>query len=293
LTTNENNEEEITMHDQGISPEFAEVYVQTVQDGTDFAAKQRVAILSIARNSEDKLIQNLPFLDTLSEWFKECSFFFYENDSSDNTPRILQDWASNNPNATAKCEKLDTEYLPLSTSTTRTENLAKARNHCIEYVKQNIDNLDYVIVLDSDFIDFSVRGLLNSFGWMSKHPHISAMVGFNFLKKYIIFPNGTQTKNKILTNYDSWAYRHTWWGDIQQAGLMYWFQYWIPLVGSPIWQVNSAFGGCGIYKASEYIQGEYTGENCEHVMFHQSLYRNIPGFSLNVNPSMVMYVDLP
>ena len=214
LTTNENNEEEITMHDQGLSPEFAEVYVQTVQDGTDFAAKQRVAILSIARNSEDKLIQNLPFLDTLSEWFKECSFFFYENDSSDNTPHILQNWANSNPKATTKCEKLDTEYLPLSTSTTRTENLAKARNHCIEYVKQNIDNLDYVIVLDSDFIDFSVRGLLNSFGWISKHPHISAMVGFNFLKKYIIFPNGTQTKNKILTNYDSWAYRHTLGGQI-------------------------------------------------------------------------------
>ena len=75
MTTNENDEEEITMHDQGLSPEFAEVYVQTVQDGTDFAAKQRVAVISIARNSEDKLIQNLPFLDTLSEWFKECSFF--------------------------------------------------------------------------------------------------------------------------------------------------------------------------------------------------------------------------
>jgi hypothetical protein len=290
LTT---NEEDVTMHDQGISPEFEESYASAVKDGEKYALTQRIAILSIARNSEDKLTQNLPFLNSLESLFKECSFYFYENDSNDNTPSLLKRWADSNPNATAVCEKLNTEYLPLSVSTTRTENLAKARNNCIEYVKQNIDNLDYVIVLDSDFIDFSVKGLLNSFGWFSKHDTISAITGFNFLKKYITFPNATQTKNKILTNYDSWAYRHTWWGDIQQAGLMYWFQYWIPLVGSPLINVNSAFGGCGIYKAKDYIQGEYTGENCEHVMFHQTLYKNVPNFSLHVNPSMIMYVDLP
>lgn len=281
------------MHDYQIMPEFEKSYKEITEAGKYFCKQNNVAIVSIARNASKNLNNNLKIFDTLESLYNNCYFYIYENDSIDNTKEIIDMWAKNKSNAIFESEKLNTPYLPLSTSTTRTENLAKARNKCLEYVKNEIsDKIDYVIVIDIDFINFSINGLYNSFGWLNIHEHIDAIAGFSFLMKKPSFPNGTTTKYDMLTNYDSWAYRHTWWSDTQQSGLMYWFQWWIPLVGSPLIHVNSAFGGCAIYKKKYFISGKYSGENCEHVLFHNSIKNNNQSFNLYVNPSQIMYVEI-
>jgi hypothetical protein len=73
---------------------------------------------------------------------------------------------------------------------------------------------------------------------------------------------------------------------------MLWFGFWIPPVGcSPI-IVNSAFGGCGIYRSSMYFLEDYDDKDCEHVCFHYNLSKENPLFKLVLNPSqrMLFYI---
>jgi len=283
----------IDMHDETAIPEFDETHRKIIKEGTEYSKQTNVAIVSIARNSAKNIGKNLTLLsDVIEPMFNNVYYYLYENDSTDNTAEIISHWAKGKDNVVFETEKLDTPYLPLSTSTTRTENLAKARNKCLDYVKTISDKVDYVIVIDTDFVLFSVKGLMNTMGWLQNQSHVSAIAGYSFLEKKITLPNGTKTNGEILTNYDSWAYRQSWWTDTQQVGLMYWFQWWIPLVGSPLTHVNSAFGGCCVYRKEYFIKGRYSGENCEHVMFHNYLKNTEPSFQLYANPSQIMYVEV-
>jgi hypothetical protein len=70
---------------------------------------------------------------------------------------------------------------------------------------------------------------------------------------------------------------------------MIWFGFWIPPTGSFPIEVNSAFGGCCIYRSSVYFQADYAFLDCEHVCFHYNLYANKNiNFSLVLNPSQQM-----
>ncbi len=282
------------MHTDNILTEFHTQYLSMIESGKKLANDSAVAIVSISRNSADALSRNLKMLsDDVEPLFKKVYFYTYENDSEDNTVEVLNQWAEGKNNATIESEERGTPYLPLSTSTVRTENMAHARNKCQDYVKSLQDKVDYVIVIDTDFMDLSVDGILNSMGWLASNSKVDAIAGFSFLFKRVDFTEGYKSKDILLTGYDSWAFRLNHWADVQSRGLMYWFQWWLPLPGSPPIKVNSAFGGCCIYKADKYLSGRYNGSNCEHVTFHGDiLVNNNNEFNIFANPSMVMYVGV-
>lgn len=282
------------MHSEKILGEFEKQYHSIIDSGRKLAQDSTVAIVSISRNSAESVGSCLNFLsDNIEPLFKKVYFYTFENDSEDNTVEVLNQWASERDNAKIESETRGTPYLPLSTSTVRTENMAYARNKCQDYVKSLQDKVDYVIVIDTDFMDFSINGFLNSMGWLASNDSVDAVAGFSFLFKRMQFTEGYVSKNIMLTNYDSWAYRINHWSDVQDRGLMYWFQWWLPLPGSPPIKVNSAFGGCCIYKTDKYLSGRYNGSNCEHVTLHGDIFVNNEGqFNLFANPSMVMYVGV-
>ena len=282
------------MHSEKILDEFRKQYDDTVDIGKKEAKDATVAVVSISRNSAESVGSCLNFLsDNIEPLFKKVYFYTFENDSEDNTVDVLNKWASNKDNATIESEVRDAPYLPLSTSTVRTENMAYARNKCHDFVRSLQDEVDYVVVIDTDFMDFSVTGFLNSMGWIASNDKIDAISGFSFLFKRMHFTDGLVSKDILLTNYDSWAYRINHWADVQDRGLMYWFQWWLPLPGSPPIKVNSAFGGCCIYRTDKYLSGRYNGSNCEHVTFHGDIFiNNNAEFNIFANPSMVMYVGV-
>ena len=283
-----------SIHSSKILGEFETQYNKMIEAGKELAKDSTVAIVSISRNSSDSVGRCLKQLsDDIQPLFKKVYFYTYENDSEDNTLDILNEWAADKDNATIESEIRGAPYLPLCTSTARTENMAYARNKCQDYVRSIEDKVDYVIVIDTDYMDFSVDGLVNSLGWLKSNKSVDAVAGFSFLYKYVHFTDGIRSKNLMLTNYDSWAYRINHFADVQPMGLMYWFQWWMPLPGSPPIKVNSAFGGCCIYKTDKYLSGKYNGSNCEHVTFHGDIFVNNEGkFNLFCNPSMVMYVGV-
>lgn len=136
-------------------------------------------------------------------------------------------------------------------------------------------------------MDFSINGLLNTFGWMSDNEIIKAMCGIS-----IRYQNVLSQAHKNYWNYDCWAYRGNWWIDkqteVNDTNSMLWFGFWIPPVGSPPTRINSGFGGMCVYESKFLLSNKYEGYDCEHVCLHKNIYNNTNNFSLYMNPSQIM-----
>lgn len=260
--------------------EFIDEYFNRIDHGKEKAKNTTIGIFGIARNLGKRCVKNLNKVLSFGQNFKDCSFFIYENDSKDETNTRINDWSKNKDNVIFLSEKLGERYMPLSKSHTRTNNLARCRNVCKKLAIDKNYKFDYALVIDLDFIDVSTNGLFNGLSYINNS--INAVCGNSFFEKE--FDGG----KKMITNYDSWAYRHTWWMDKQES--MLWFQFWLPPVGSPPIMVNSAFGGSCWYQSEYFLSGEYSGGDCEHVNFHKDIKQKNPQFHMYLNPSQIMLV---
>lgn len=273
-----------------ILPEFQQQYTQHNADGYHIANNSSVAIVGLCRNLENCLSKNLSIVEKIGLGFNNYNFFLYENDSEDNTVNILHDWHNQDPNKhNFLSEKLNVPKFNQSTTAQRIETMAYGRNVCLNYVKEHMSNFDWVWVVDLDFLNISEQGIFNSISWLNKINHAYGIAGFSYHTRIQPLPEGLYTSQPMLTNYDSWAYRHTNWTDTYSLGMLYWFWWWIPLVGSPPFSVNSAFGGSCIYKTSSYVLGKYSNQDCEHVTFHYDIHTKTKQI-LVVNPSQIMLV---
>lgn len=270
-----------------------EHYEAFVEEGKRKLKDKTVVFSMLCRNNGSVLNKNINILINLvKDYVKDYRFVVFENDSTDNTKQILSDLSASNDKFYYKSEDNNRQQYGPTKHKERTEALAEYRNRNLEYIKENYSDFDHVIVCDSDFIDISKNGFYNSFG-MLYNSEIDAICGNSFQLMNI------EGKLK-LWNYDSWAYRGTWWYDwcyFQNKYVidnpMLWFGYWILPVGTNPIIVNSAFGGLGIYKTKDYIEGTYSGIDCEHVTFHLSLRKKNPYFRLALNPSQVMLMPGP
>jgi hypothetical protein len=270
------------------TPEFIDLYNKKNNIGLDYMSEQDVVFLGLARNIGQQINKNIPLLLNLP--FKTINMVVFENDSSDDTKTVLNSLTTRYSNLKVFTKDFNAPHLPLSKSNERTIALAKYRNFCKNYVKDNLSYCQYAIVIDLDFIDISMSGILNTFGWFAEDNDISAIAGNSFQLTYLF---NNQQKN--LWNYDCWAFRGNWWNDkqneIKAYDPMLWFGLWIPFVGSPLIKINSAFGGMCTYKTDLYVSEEYEGYDCEHVCFHKNLYKKYPNFNLCLNPSQTMLFE--
>lgn len=274
--------------------EFIEQYLLRVEQGREYSKKQNVVFSCLARNISSVLMDNLSFLFDLNEnIFNRVDIVVFENDSSDDTKKVLSACKNYYGN---HLHILSEDYgdswfnssmtKDIARSNDRTINMAKYRNICKKYINEHLYNKSYAIVLDLDFQQISINGLLNTFGHLANDIAIGGVVGNAYEIK-----NRSNSSLPLLWNYDSWAFRHTWWLDkekeIDWYDCMLWFGLWTPSPGLPIMKVNSAFGGMAIYPIHTYLSADYEGYDCEHVCFHKNLYKN-PHFNLYLNPSQVM-----
>ena len=278
-----------------ILPEFEKQYQQYVELGKEYIADKKIIIVGLVRNLQDDLYDNILSIEHLSKHCPNTHYFIYENDSIDNTPELLKYVKQKISNFDYRSDILQLKaFSHIQTklelkSTERTNNLAQHRNLCLDYIRDSKDNYDFVIVMDIDFKQFNLDGIFNSFGWLSQD-YADAIVGNSFELKKVF----EHTNNTSLWNYDCWAYRGSWWEDLQKYSHAYhydpmmWFGFWQPPVGSHPIKVNSAFGGTGIYKTKDITSVQYEGYDCEHVCLHKNLYTKYPNFRLCINPAQIM-----
>jgi len=272
-----------------IYPEFQKAYRATCDTGKKYIVGKNIAIIGIIRNVDDCLQKNIKQLSELQNLGLNIKYFIYENDSTDNTKNILNQIKSENNNFNFLAENLFLPQFGSVKSLERTKGLAKHRNICLDYIKNNYYDTDFVMVIDLDYKTISMSGLLHSFGIYSQYySSIDGIAGNSFQIK-----QDESLSQKNLWNYDSWAYRGNWWDDLCSNPEYYtfdpmlWFGLWQPPIGSSPIPVNSAFGGCCIYKTHKYILGQYQGYDCEHVCFHKYLSDN-HDFKLYLNPAQLM-----
>ena len=109
-----------------------------------------IAVYSLWRDSEPHIQRTLKQLEDL-ESLPDLSFdyYFYENDSKDNTASILVDWISSRE-GDLLTEKLYAKSFGRTTDTERMVAMCDFRNRCKNLVSSS--DSKYTILIDSDII---------------------------------------------------------------------------------------------------------------------------------------------
>lgn len=250
-----------------VDPMFVDSYNEKTELGKGIAKDSKIAIVAIARDCGLQLQDSINRIKSITT--KQTNFFVYENDSADDTKAILD---SNNIELIS--QDLNLPYLN-DTSYTRTNRLAKYRNICLEWVRNNHSDADYVIVVDLDAdLGFSVDGIYNSIYWLNVIEKAGGMGAYSLFYR-----------DSNLAHYDTFAVRLNDWKPSGEADYNnMWAKNWHPLVGSDPVQMYSCFGGLGVYKTEAFLSSTYKGElGSEHVDFHKTMKES--GWDMYINPS--------
>ena len=272
-------------------PEFQNNYIAFTNNGISYLKDKKVIITGIVRDLDSKLLDNINQLKFLDKVCEKVNYFIYENDSKDNTVSILEHLRSDNSNFQFLSENIGSKKFGQVRDKERMSNLSEARNKCHKYISKYYADYDYVITIDLDYDFVSYHGILNSFGhFQTYNSSIDGICGSSYS---LVWEKGRE----YIWNYDSFAFRLNHWTSLENTVPEYyhqnpshWFGLWKPPIGSDLVLINSGFGWCCIYKTSKYLQGKYGETDCEHVVFHKSIY-DIGGFAMYLNPSQFIFTE--
>jgi hypothetical protein len=274
-----------------IQDQYKDGYNQKINSGRKLIYNSKIVVVGLCRNLEKHIEKNIKKIEQSLTGALDYRIILYENDSIDDTKNKILDLCKNNKKIILLSDNHNRKQFNITQSQDRIKALAEYRNTLLHYVQDNYSDYNFVIVIDMDFIDFSDEGVVNSFGWLNDHENVGGIAGNSFQLKDI-FDNS----QLMLWNYDCWAFRGSWWHNLQTQiknefnnyDNMLWFGFWILPVGSPIIVVNSAFGGCCIYRMKYYLSGNYDSYDCEHVVFNFNILQKNKNFKLYLNPSQTM-----
>lgn len=283
--------DEIDQHNPDVllppDAEFASNYADFVADGRRIAKTKTVAMVAICRNAMPWLPRTLDLVEQTGAMFAECSAFIYENDSTDDTKSILAAW-SDGRQRHVSLNINGRPHLNHTTAPVRTHALAEYRAACQQFVAHG-ETPDYVIVFDTDpWGGWSVDGIANSIAQMHYDDTLYGLASYSWGEW-----GPPITTQQVRVHYDAFAARLNHWQQRDQN----WFHFWHPPVGSDPVEFRSAFGQLAIYRGYRYLQGRYSGEDCEHVCFHRSIadvasndlgdyYAGVSHSRFAINPSM-------
>ncbi|SNY93813.1 hypothetical protein SAMN04515647_4134 [Cohaesibacter sp. ES.047] len=234
---------------------------------------KEIVIAGLARDCAHSLPGLLAQLEALADRFEKSHFIFLENDSLDDTKAVLSAFAACHDNATIEFHDRIGRKHPK-----RTDRLAQLRNRIIEIATDKTTNLDdaYLLLLDMDGAnstidkdritgyvegdDGSWAGLFANQKtdycdlWALRHPELCP---YDIWKKVRNRP-ADMDKREAIDTYIT-AIRFTL---PEDRGLI---------------EVESAFGGLGLYRLSALEGCRYIGldadgnEICEHVAFNHQI----------------------
>jgi hypothetical protein len=253
------------------SPEFPETwfypadsvrstYRERVHRGRDRMRTRRVVLAGLARNIAHLATTVCRRLEKTGRLFRDYRVVLFENDSHDETPRVLHDWSRTNPRVQLLHEDFDDPVHPQARCLHRVQRMAYYRNQYHRHIAEHYGDFDDAIIVDTDLAGgWSYDGLANTFGYHAAWD----VVGSNG----IIYKRNKWHWNQYL-QYDAWAFRRHG-SDVplttREVNQMAWRR------GEPLLRVSSCFGGMAVYRMEAFLAGQYTGEDCEHVTFHRSL----------------------
>jgi len=275
-------------------------YQKTVEQGYSTMKNLRIALCSIVRDCDSQLSKNIRRIEKLRKLFKQFYAIIVENDSIDDTKKVLEEWGKNNDNIYLFINDFRTTNKPKTVdinpnySIHRIERMAFYRNLYLQKLEELELDVDYVIIMDLDIHDFYINGIAHSFGVTDEWDVVTAN-GKNISPKFI---------DKIRCKYiyfDTYALQELRNSSPQTEHDIFSkiYKYSKIPTGQPLIKVNSAFNGLAIYKASAIKNVRYSCRinddqrveaKCEHVALHEDI-RNKGNDKIYINPSMILYYD--
>ncbi len=246
----------------------------------------KVIICGVCRDIEMAMPFSIKNVEKIGALFDDYRVFIYENDSTDRTQEMLQDWALLNSRVVVTTEFVTDEiYAETCFNKTwdnqffRPDRIARARNIVLKQaLDPGLDDYQYVIWLDLDFQSF--------------FPYKEIIKTFQSKNQWdAVFPNGVTHGGYY---YDTYALRD----DVLPIGA--------ELLGDEWWHVSgrrrlklkkedswhpvySAFGGLGIYKRDALKGCKYSAcvtkdlEKWVHKIITSSKRKNQPEILLYYN----------
>lgn len=244
----------------------------------------KVSVFCIWRDSEEFARRTLDQLEKLEKLDGfSFSFYFYENDSKDNTVQILSEWMKYRSGGflseTLKAQKFGSVTDPL-----RMKLLCECRNKCKSLAGNNDSH--YSLLIDSD-IEFGVDNFVRQLNDLNNLPN-AVMTTANVRQQ---IPDYTLDYS-LDSYYDVYAFRDSYGNNglyyndcpfIRKDNRIGW------MLGQP--QITmSSFGGFAIIKSSIFNKVEWHSDfHCDHV----NMCYDISKFgNIYIIPRSKVFVDL-
>jgi hypothetical protein len=264
-----------------------------------------IAIVGLARDCEEPLINNIRKINYLRENFKSSVVVIVENDSIDGTKTILEKWTKQEKNIVIISKDYHSKTNPSKSkefpfpggSRYRIEKLCSYRNEYMNYLQlQNID-CDYLLVIDLDVDDFDEKGVMTALckapaDWVALFANgisyfkffLNIRVKLKYYDGYAFIPSSENMEDNIMIDL---TYKEMLENKYMIAKL---------LKESSYIECISAFGGIGIYKYDYIKDRKYSIiENkrsplleviCEHILFNLPLQKHGKCY---ISRSMIVY----
>jgi glycosyltransferase involved in cell wall biosynthesis len=250
-----------------------------------YQKSESAIVVGIIRDIEKSLASDMERLSRAFSRFTKLDWFLVESGSNDDSLSVLEHHLN-------KMNNFDYRHLLIDPLLKRTENMALARNTYLDYLRENsrLDAYQYVIVADFNSLN-------------SKLEKIAVDSCFENPTWDVV------TANQVGRYYDAWALRHPLWSPNDCWEQHEFFRKYTRFPESAVtysmrsrmlrirsdseWiEVDSAFGGLAIYKASILgSKARYSGvkddgkQICEHVPFHSNL--KSEGAKIFINPAFI------
>jgi hypothetical protein len=264
-----------------------------VNKGKILAKKRKIVICGLGRNIETNISNIRQKTEFIGEQFEDYKIVCFENDSEDDSRNLLKKWVKeNNKVHLLKCEpdpdcklKKKKGYELGSLSKNRIDNMIYYREQYMTYVKNNLSDYDYMMVIDFDLDgNQCMDGLFHTIALEDKwdavfiNGKISLFGTFGILTAAYDALAFVSINDKVSRKSSTYTITKKF---IEQN---------INTNGYKLIPVKSAFNGYGLYKIKSIINCSYNGnEACEHINLANCMINN--GCKLYINPLWTGYFD--
>lgn len=267
------------------------------------ASAKSVVFVGLARDCGQHLLYVLDNIHLIAGIFARAAYVFAENDSTDATPQILQAFRAHQ----ADCQVLNFDGIAKKLPD-RTRRFAYLRNACLSRIRadKKLHAYDYLVVIDMDDSctkRLEPEALLKAFQFLDETPGAAGVFG-NCRGIYFdmwALREATRCPRDIFEEQLDYVLEHQ---SDDRAAFAACFEARLFSLDetAPALEVDSAFGGIGIYKMSYALRASYKGQKtkeivqagkrrkihmqvCEHVHFNDDIRRQ--GGKLYILPFMV------
>lgn len=268
------------------------LFKELLKRGSSNTSQSTVVFCGIVRDCALNLQRNISVIEKLGSCFKKYGVLIFENNSKDNTKKVLHRWALKNRNVKVFTNDFDeSKYNSIAIpkgyskyfSRRRIQRMADYRNLYLDYLVRNHIKADYLVVVDLDVTAIDIEGVVSSFGFekpwdvmAANSKSLSPRLKSRYHDSYALVPDGhanvKQTLSSIKKNQQVWSRLKK---------------------NQPPIKVFSAFGGLAIYKWKAIKNVRYevldnkSGQvevRCEHYSLHRQMIQNgHQNFYLNPN----------